>query len=776
MAPTYSLRTITDLGPGEHACCLYETEEEHCALITPFLRRGLEQGEKVLYISDDSTPDVVLSYLRNDGLNVEACLSNGQLGVLPFEDSSWAAESFDPDRTVAVLRSQTERALSEGYSALRITAEMSWALHPQPGNERLGEFESKLNAFFSGSQCLALCQYDRRRFDSVALLNALVTHPVAIVGTLVHDNFYYIPVSSYQGQGLPATALHFWLENLAGRKRAEEEIIRSRDFYLTLFDELPNPIRRTGVDGKSNYFNRSWLAFTGRPLEEEIGDGWTSGIHKEDSDRCLRSYQQAFKARKPYEIEYRLRHRGSEYRWIIEIGRPFNDLDGNFSGYIGSYYDITERKQHEQQLSYLATHDPLTGLPNRRSLEEALKRVVARARRGTASALLFLDVDNFKFVNDTLGHAAGDRTLVLLTRLLQGGLRTEDLVVRLGGDEFAVLLEGTGIEDAELVAERMRQAVEKFSFNLDGISFNLSLSIGLVAIDGQQTSVVDLSRADTAMYKAKEMGRNRVVLYRPGEEGLPQLSEANRLMVRLKDALKEGLFVLHYQPIVRLRDGQIEYYEALVRLREKNGDMLTAGEFISAAERFGLMPQLTRWVLREAIQTLHKHPEIRLSMNLSGLDLTDDALPEFTEARLRESNVEPGRLSFEITETAVTKDLLQAERWIQRLKLLGCPFALDDFGTGFVSFIYLRDLPIDQLKIAGSFIRTLETDPAQRAIVQAVQTLARTQGKEIVAEFVENQAVAEILRGIGVTYGQGYYLGKPHPELLRESTWLPSSS
>ncbi len=542
-------------------------------------------------------------------------------------------------------------------------------------------------------------------------------------------------------------------------KRANEVPAGLRDFYLGLVDELPTPVWRSSADGNYSYFNRSWFAFTGRTYEQEAGDGWTEGIHQEDLDQRLSTYRIALREHKPFEIEYRLLRSDGEYRWVVDIGRPFNDLGGNFAGYIGICHDITERKRNEQQLAHLATHDALTGLPNRRTLEDTLKRVLSRARRGITSVLLLLDVDNFKIVNDAYGHVAGDRTLVTLTQLLQNQLRTEDLLARLGGDEFVALLEGVGLEEAKIVAERTRRAVDEFRFILDGQTFNLSLSIGLVTIDGKQPPLALLSQADAAMYKAKELGRNRIALYRHEENGLVLLSEENQLVTQLKDALRKGLFILNFQPVVRLSDGRVDHYEALVRLRGGSGDVMFPGQFLPTAERLGLMPQLTRWIVQEAIRTLRDYSEIRLHANLSSLDLSDESLPEFIEARLRGNKIDPARLGFEIAEMAIGRNMEVAEQWIRRLKALGCRFALDNFGSGFVPFSYLRSLPVDQFKIAGAFVRTLDTDPSQRTIVQAVQTLARMEGKETVAEWVENEAIAQILKDIGILYGQGFYLG-----------------
>lgn len=686
--------------------------------------------------------------------------------------------------------------------------------------------------------------------------------------------------------------------DITERKRLEDNLTQSRDFYLKLLEDFPNPIWRAGADAKCDYFNKAWLTLTGRTLEQEIGDGWTSGIHPEDRERCARTHLEAFQARRPFRIEYRLRAADGTYRWIGDHGRPFYDLEGGFAGYIGSCYDltvhmegeeavraseekyralaenstdvilrfdregrylyanpavedvtgicptaflgkthrelgfpedlaqywdtsiqrvfetgrpyeaqfayertgdtvwfnwklspefaedgsvssvistsrdVTEYKRQEQQLTYLATHDSLTGLPNRRVLEEALMGVIARVRetRAGQGVLLFLDVDHIKLVNDTLGHSAGDRVLITLAGLLKGCLREGDLLARVGGDEFAVLLGDSSVTEAHLLAERLRRAVDAFPFSQGHTDYHLGLSIGIVPVDGRVDPAGVLSHADVVMYRAKERGRNRIEISLLAEDDLAWSSETNRVVVQIKDALHANRFVLYYQPVVRLADGQIDHHEALIRLLDEGGEVLSPGAFIPVAERFGLMPELTRWVIERVISTLQEHPRVRIFVNLSGHCIADDDLLSFVEARLRELALEPGRLGFEITETTVVRDFEVASRWIERLRALGCVFALDDFGSGFSSFSYLRSLPVDELKIDGSLIRALEDDPAQRAIVQAIQILAHSLGKEVVAEFVENEAIARILKELGITYGQGYYLGKPSPE-LRDSSY-----
>jgi diguanylate cyclase (GGDEF)-like protein/PAS domain S-box-containing protein len=302
------------------------------------------------------------------------------------------------------------------------------------------------------------------------------------------------------------------LNDISHLKQAERAVASARDFYLTLFEKFPALIWRSGLEGRYDYFNEAWLNFTGRTLAQEVGDGWQENIYEEDLERRLKSYLNAFKERRPFETEYRLRRSDGKFRWLYDVGTPFHDLDGNFAGYVGSCTDITDRKEHEDELTRLATHDALTGLPNRRILEEYLGRAIGRTGRGIPSALVFIDIDRFKVVNDTYGHANGDHALINLGLLLTQQLRESDLVARVGGDEFAVLLEGMGLKEAFTVAERLRLSVAEHLFIFEGRRHKLTFSAGLVIIEEKDMASTFMSRADAAMYKAKEEGRNRTIV------------------------------------------------------------------------------------------------------------------------------------------------------------------------------------------------------------------------------------------------------------------------
>lgn len=567
------------------------------------------------------------------------------------------------------------------------------------------------------------------------------------------------------------------------RKRAEEKMRSAHQQLLDIIEFLPDATLVVGQDRKVIAWNRAMEEMTGVSKGEMIGRdsqacavpscGWTRPvlidlIFSGDRD-CERQYSYVErKGNKLYAETYAPNVRGKgAYLWIT--ASPLFDNNGQLVGAIESIRDTTERRKTEEQLKYLATHDSLTNILNRYSLEEALQGSVDKAKRGESSALLFIDLDNFKLVNDTYGHAAGDELLINLVKILKNSLRKSDLLARLGGDEFAVLLEGTSAREAGLVAEKLRRLVDESELYLRANSarVNLSVSIGIVMVDGTLDSQKLLSHADTALYAAKEEGRNRVAFVQPGEDKVAKNSETNRMIGLLKNALKENKFSLFYQPVFEVHNRSIIHHEALIRLRGEGEELITPGRFIPIAERFGLMPKIDRWVVQASLEALQKYPDLNLFVNLSGISLGDETILEFIEESISCSKIDPARLGFEITETVAVKDLIRAERWIRRLKSLGCSFALDDFGIGFSSFSYLRILPVDYLKIDGSFVCNLHTEATHCALVQAMNAVAQNLGKKTIAEFVENEDIMNILKSLGVDCAQGYYLGKPSPVPVR---------
>lgn len=599
---------------------------------------------------------------------------------------------------------------------------------------------------------------------------------VALSGEAAAFDAYLAPLSRWYAVSLFSPSpghVTLMLSDISELKSTQESLASSRDFYLTLFEGFPSMIWRAGADGRVDYVNAAWLDFTGRTLDEAIGESWLVDVHPEDGERCRITLRKAIDERRAFQIEYRLRHRSGEYRWVHDAARPFHDLGGAFDGLIGSTSDISDRKRQEEALERLATHDALTGLPNRRLLEEALGRAVAHARRGHLSSLLLLDLDGLKTVNDASGYAAGDALLRDIAAALTTTLSAEDLLSRVGGDRFGVLLQDTALDDAQRVAERLHEALSGSALGPAGS--DVGLSIGIVEIDGRFEASAALAQADAAAYRAKEIGGDRVVRYVPDMESSDHTDEHTAAMLaRLADALAgDGALRLHFQPVFRVSDGTVTFNEVTLRLADGRGGLLEASEFMWVAERGGLMPELSRWVLQRAASILVDDPGMRLSMNLSGADLADEGLVDAAAALLEAAGVSAERLSFELSESALLPDLSVARRWIESARARGFGFALDGFGRGYNSFEYLRELPVDRVKIDGSVVRSLVGDPRQLALVQAVQAVASSREIETVAECVENEYVLQVVRNAGVDLAQGPHLGGPGPDVLRapETAW-----
>lgn len=443
--------------------------------------------------------------------------------------------------------------------------------------------------------------------------------------------------------------------------------------------------------------------------------------------------------------------------------------NGKFHGLVLIYTDITQRKRLEQDLIYLANHDPLTNLYNRRHFCEMLEQAVNKARRGTTSILLYLDLDNFKIINDTLGHLAGDRLLLNIANILRGHSRKPDVLARIGGDEFVVLLEDTEATKASLLAEKFIRLFDNLRYIEGNKSLPTSVSIGIAPVDGTVTAEEALAHADAACYQAKSKGRNCFEFYQHGQSELARLSREASWSTRLKDALKHNDLELWLQPVLPLKEGKRAYFEVLLRLKDENGQVALPGLFIPAAERFGNMLQIDQYVIKSALAFLGKNPNVCLAINLSAKTLNEPELSHLIRNLLLEYQVNPANVAFEITETAMIMNMSKVQSLIMSIKSLGCHFALDDFGSGFSSLSYLRDLPVDTLKIDGSFIHNLECDELSQALVRSINDIAHTLSKETVAEFVETPEALQLLRQMGVDYAQGWHLGRPVP--LRDFNW-----
>lgn len=435
--------------------------------------------------------------------------------------------------------------------------------------------------------------------------------------------------------------------------------------------------------------------------------------------------------------------------------------------------ELAERKVMEARLQYLVGHDDLTGLSNRRRLEQELELAVLNAHyNNTTSALLYLDLDQFKVVNDTEGHTAGDRLLVNVANKLRRQVGATGTLARISSDEYAVLIENITLDDAVRTAESLRCLMDEFYFKTDSRTYHIGVSIGIALIhpDESITAGDALTRADQACYVAKTRGRNMVHIFSHEDTEMLPLRHAAQWVPRIRDALLNDKFCLVFQPVISLPSHETTHYEALIRMIGNHQELISPDNFIPVAERMGLIHDIDLWVVEHAIDVLRTLPvHLSLNINLSSHAFQDPALPPLIREKLTTTGVDGKRITFEITETAAIANFSQTRNMITQLRTLGCRFALDDFGAGFSSFSYLKQFPVDYLKIDGAFITNLVNDPVDQTLVKSMTEVARTLGKRTVAEFVENNETLILLEEYGVDYAQGYYVGKPQPLKMTDS-------
>nr|WP_242482246.1 EAL domain-containing protein [Thiocystis violacea] len=424
-----------------------------------------------------------------------------------------------------------------------------------------------------------------------------------------------------------------------------------------------------------------------------------------------------------------------------------------------------DREQAEERFLWLADHDPLTGLSNRRRFNEDFARIVEQAARFEhQGALLYLDLDAFKDVNDLSGHPIGDQLLQRVAEALRGITQLSDLIARLGGDEFALVLPEASLEDALACAECAQRAICAITLREQGRQHQISASIGIVAFPSQGREIAGLlANADLAMYKAKDLGRGRWHVFSEQDPVREQLDARILWKEQIAEALREGRFEMWFQPIIDIRTGQRCHAEALLRMRDAHQALVMPDRFIPIAEKTGQIQAIDQWILTHALEVLSDRRELRLAINLSANAMDDPALLTTLRTLLERYEIEPSRLSFEITETVAINSLSSATRLMLSIKELGCRFALDDFGSGYASYAYLRQLPVDDIKIDGAFIRELPNNREDRIFVKAVTDMAHGMGKRVIAEFVDNTQVLGILEEIGVDCAQGYLFSKPLP-------------
>ncbi|TML80444.1 MAG: EAL domain-containing protein [Actinobacteria bacterium] len=562
------------------------------------------------------------------------------------------------------------------------------------------------------------------------------------------------PIKDVQGGVVGISAIE---RDITDRKRAESALSDAEARFKSTFEDAPIGMALVSIDpastGRLLQVNEAFCELTGYSRAHLETLDLRTLIHPEDVEEEASLLAQLVAGEiHRYEIETRCIHAERQVVWVLVTASLVCDDSGKPLYCIRQTQDIQERKQFAGHLEHLADHDALTGLFNRRRFVRELSRQMSYARRyGEGGAVLFLDLDNFKDVNDTLGHQAGDELIASVAHLLGARLRDTDVFARLGGDEFAVLLPRVGPDEAEAVADDLMQAVRKNPSPTAGRSMPLTVSVGIAPFHADAAVTADdlLIEADLAMYNAKETGRDRLIFASPEQQA--QMENRLSWTERIRKAL----------------DDEISQYELLLRMPGTGGELLLPASFLYTAERHDLIRGIDRWVVSRAIQLIadarRAGRELCLEVNVSGRSVADPELPGFIVEQLKAASVDPAQLILEVTETAAIGNMDEARRFVATLADIGCRFALDDFGAGFGSFYYLKYLSLDYLKIDGEFIRNLPASTTDQLILRSIVQMANGLGKKTIAEFVGSAESLQLVRAQGVRYAQGYHVGRPRP-------------
>jgi diguanylate cyclase (GGDEF)-like protein/PAS domain S-box-containing protein len=554
----------------------------------------------------------------------------------------------------------------------------------------------------------------------------------------------------------------------------EATLFAEKERALVTLQSIGDAVITTDTQGHVEFINPVAEQLTGWPTEEARGMDLTQVfriINEVTREEVENPVEKALRRNGIVGLANHtvLIHRDGHEFSIEDSAAPIRNREGKVIGVVLVFHDVTNSRRLAQEISYQASHDALTGLYNRREFELRLRSLLDNtAGEQRQHALLYLDLDQFKVVNDTSGHSAGDELLRQLTVIMQAKIRDADMLARLGGDEFGVLLENCPVDQAQRVAEELIEAVKSFHFCWDNKNFVIGASIGMIAVTSEnQDGATLLSNADTACYIAKEKGRNRVQVYHDQDIELAQRHNEMHWVGRITKALEDDRFLLFYQPIISTAANSSEplHFEVLIRMLDEEGQLVTPSVFIPAAERYNLMATLDRWVVTHALNWLadHKATPMLCAINLSGHSIGDERFLDSVVQQIKETRVPSSNICFEITETAAIANLGRAIQFIRELKKLGCRFSLDDFGSGLSSFAYLKNLPVDYLKIDGGFVKDMDHNDTSCAMVEAINNIGHTMKILTIAEFVENQAILDKLVSIGVDYAQGYCLAKPAP-------------
>ena len=716
---------------------------------------------------------------------------------------------------------QQDKRLVE--SLLAVAAQLSLVLQRRRVEDALRDSEARFQAFMNHSPALAFMKDEEGRFVYIneqleRVFNVKLadfrgkTHfdlaSSAEAARQVRENDQAVlatgkPAELVETFLTPDGSLHYWLVlkfpfqdacgckyvggvaiDITERKRMEQELFEQKELAQVTLQSIGDAVQSIGdavlttnALGQIQSLNPVAEVLTGWSQQSAQGLPLTE-VFKIVNETTRESLET------PVELALRegsivglandtvlISRNGDEFA-IEDSAAPIRASNGQIIGAVMVFHDTSTTRHLSHQLTWQASHDALTGLVNRREFENRLEQALTLARsQNQQHALCYLDLDQFKIVNDTCGHIVGDELLRQVTALFQSQVRTSDTLARLGGDEFGILLYHCSLEPALRIANKLREGVQAFRFVCQDKIFNIGVSIGLVEIDPDSESVTSiLSAADAACYAAKNNGRNRVHIYQANDSELTQQHGEMQWVTRINQALEENRFRLYYQPIVPLTQTQLngEHYEVLLRLIDERGNLVSPMAFIPAAERYNLMQAIDRWVISTLFSTQGQHYreagcDCLYAINLSGASINDEQFVEFLHEQLELYQIPPALICFEITETVAIANLGKAAQFIQALRDLGCRFALDDFGSGMSSFVYLKNLPIDYLKIDGSFVKNIVDQPIDLAMVEAINQIGHVMGIQTIAEFVENQDILEKIISLGVDYAQGYGIAKPAP-------------
>ncbi|GAB4352022.1 MAG: hypothetical protein Kow006_16390 [Gammaproteobacteria bacterium] len=581
-------------------------------------------------------------------------------------------------------------------------------------------------------------------------------------------------------------AVELLKRDIKAREKAEIALQTEKERVQITLNSIADAVITTNSNGEVDYLNPVAERMLGWSREEAEGHTLTDVCQLLEDPRdetSIKPLDPGYRESKTMERSRYILVRPDGRRLVVEEATTLlRDDQGNPTGTVTVLHDISQAQKLADELRYHASHDPLTGLVNRREFERRLEVALNSARKERLDhALAYIDLDQFKVVNDICGHIAGDSLLRELAAVLRENIRDEDTLARLGGDEFGLLLEGCPLKKAQQVAENLRRVVDEFSFTWNGKAFSVGASIGLVPITFESDTIEGLlSAADVACYAAKDLGRNRVEIYHPTNEELAKRHGEMHWVSGVNKALQQDRFVLFAQTIKPLRNGHDEppHREILIRIVESDGTLIPPGAFIPPAERYDLMPKVDRWVISNLFASLADYiraddeeeegesevPELgTIAVNLSAASINDELFIHFIRDQFREHGVPPESICFEITETAVMASLERARNFVREIRSMGCRLALDDFGSGMSSFNYLKNLPVDYLKIDGGFVRDLSRDAVDQTIIESINRTGHALGIRTIAEMVEEPESLEILRRIGVDYAQGLAIDRPKP-------------